>query len=356
MYEDMSSDLMDRLLYILMEKEVPDLSVIKSRFAMILNDYAIEPKETALTVYTEGKNEYYMKRFLLAKATAGLTKRTLELYARNLQLSFGEIGKDADTITGYDLQIYMAKLMQRMTPEGAKNKYLTLSSFFTWAQNEELILKNPIKKVEPPKLRKKKKPAFTDMDIELLRNACRTNREKAIIETLLSTGCRASELVSIKISDIDGNAVEILGKGQKYRTVYLNAKALVAIKSYLAERKDENPFLFPRAADRLRETAQFSKMRGRKDWYTDPGLIDPLEHMDSSSSLNGVLKSIAKRAGVDNCHAHRFRRTCATFALRRGMPVEQVSKMLGHESIGTTQVYLDLTERDLELAHEKYVV
>lgn len=357
MDENLSAAMLDRMLYVLMEKEVPDLGVIKSRFAMILNDYKVEPKETALTVYTEGKNEYYMKRFLLAKATAGCTKRTLELYAQNLRLSFGEIGKDADTITGYDLQIYMARLMQRMTPEGAKNKYLTLSSFFTWAQNEELILKNPIKKVEPPKLRKKKKPAFTDMDIELLRNACRNSREKAIIETLLSTGCRVSELVSIRIDDINDNAIMILGKGQKYRTVYLNAKAQVAISRFLAERTDSNPYLFPKASETLRDSEHFGGLQGRKDtWYKDPQYVDPLEHMDSSSSVNGVLKSIAKRAGVDNCHAHRFRRTCATFALRRGMPVEQVSKMLGHENIGTTQVYLDLTERDLELAHEKYVV
>lgn len=356
MDENLSSAMLDRLMYVLMEKDVPGLGEIKSRYAMILNDYKIEPKETALTVYTEGKNEHYMKRFLLAKATAGCTKRTLGLYAQNLRLSFAEIGKDADTITGYDLQIYMARLMQRMTPEGAKNKYLTLSSFFTWAQNEELILKNPIKKVEPPKLRKKKKPAFTDMDIELLRNACLTNREKAIIETLLSTGCRASELVSIRIADIEGAAVEILGKGQKYRTVYLNAKALVAIKNYLAERKDCNPYLFPKAAEKIRDREHFPSIRSLRTWYMEPELVDPCDRMDSSSSLNGVLHSIAKRAGVENCHAHRFRRTCATFALRRGMPVEQVSKMLGHENIGTTQVYLDLTERDLELAHEKYVV
>ena len=268
-----------------------------------------------------------------------------------------EIGKDADTLTATDLQIYFAKLMQRMTPAGVRHYWLTMSSFMTWMHNEELITKNPMKRVESPKVRKQKKYAFTDMDVEKLRNACECERERAIIEILLSTGCRASEIAGIKLEDIDGKAIDVLGKGMKHRTVYLNAKAQLALERYLQERSDCNPYLFPAMNPSARDKDHFGKMRGTKnEWYKDPAFVDPLNHMGDSNTLNNILHSIAKRAGVEDVHAHRFRRTCATFALRRGMPIEQVSKMLGHENIGTTQVYLDLDDKQLERDHEKYVV
>ena len=359
MNEDLSKALLDRLMFVLMKEETPNLDALKSRFTIILNDYKVEPKEEALVVWTEGKNEYLIKRFLLAKATAGCAKRTLEEYEKGLNRILGAIGKDADTITAIDLQVYFARLAQRLTPAGAKNYYLTLSSFLTWMHNEDLIQKNPIKRVEPPKLRKQKKPAFTEMEVERLRDACVNYRERAIIETLLSTGCRAAELSSIKMSDIEGARIDILGKGEKHRNVFLNAKAQVAITNYLEERSDCNPYLFPKMNPNMRSRENFGKMKMRStkgDWYKNPEAVDPLEHMGDSNTLNNVLHSIANRAGVANVHAHRFRRTCATMALRRGMPIEQVSRMLGHENIGTTQIYLDLDDKTLEMDHEKYVV
>ena len=208
-------------------------------------------------------------------------------------------------------------------------------------------------KIDNIKFKREKEKALTDMEIEMMRQACQTTMQKAIMEMLLSTGCRAAELVSIKIADMDEDKVSILGKGGKWRTVYINAKAFVAVKNYLADRKDTNPYLFPREINTKDRTmiSNFS----RKDWFKDPRLVTKADHF-GRDSVNNMVRTIGKRAGVKGVHTHRFRRTCATQALRHGMPIELVSMMLGHEQISTTQIYLDIRDDDLQAAHRKYVV
>lgn len=357
MSEQLADSLMDRLIFVLMEQDVPNLDDIRSRYTIILNDYQVEQKETALAVWTEGKNEWFLKKFLLAKAVAGLSKNTLNDYRKEITKALESMGKDADAVTSEDVQVYLARIMQRASKRYAENARLDLSSFFGWLHREELIPKNPMNRVEKIKVQKQKKPAFSEMDVELIRTACRTNRERAIVELLLSTGCRVSELISIRIDDIDGDIINILGKGDKYRNIYLNARASLALRLYLGERRDGNPFLFPRCAvtpaDKDRRWSLVASERA--EWYKHPQLVDVTGTPDKSV-IESIVRSIGKRAGVEKCHPHRFRRTCATFALRRGMPIEQVSKMLGHANIATTQVYLDLSEEELAQAHKKYVV
>lgn len=357
MDEQLSSLMLDRMIYVLMEKEVPELDYIKNRFQIIMDDYKIEPKEKALIVYTEGKNDIYIKRFLMAKAVAGCTKRTIERYNADIRSALTEIGKDADQVTAIDVQAHIARMLARgLSKVTADNVRRSLSTFYAWCYREELIRKNPMTKVDHIKIRKQQKQAFSELEVELIRNATRTNRERALVETLFSTGCRVSELVSIKISDIDGNAIDVIGKGEKHRTVYLNARALLAIQNYLSERCDQNPYLFPKGSSNIRDPEHFGKCRSfGPEWYKDEMFVDPDGHADSSA-IGAIVRSIGKRAGVEKCHPHRFRRTCATFALRRGMPLEQVSKMLGHEQLSTTQIYLDLSEKELEQAHAKYVI
>lgn len=342
-------------MFVLMTREVPNLPEIKSRFQIIMDDYKVEPKETALVVYTEGKNEYFIKRFLLAKAVAGCSNRTLKFYDTDLRFSLQKINKDADEITSLDIQVYLAKRMQQVSLVTVDNHRRCFSAFYNWLYREELITTNPMKKVDKLKLPKKQKPAFTEMEVEKIRCACRTTREKMVVELLLSTGCRVSEVVNIKICDIKADGIDVLGKGGKHRIVYLNARAQLAVSNYLAERKDANPYLLPRWDDVIRKHDNFAKLRQNAQWYKNPKFVSADGHMDPSS-LGSSLRNIGHRAGVEKVHAHRFRRTCATFALRRGMPIEQVSKMLGHEQINTTQVYLDLTESELAYAHSKYVV
>ena len=197
--------------------------------------------------------------------------------------------------------------------------------------------------------------AFKDDDIELMRTLLRDWREKAVFETLLSTGCRVSELCSIKITDIqEDGTIYILGKGNKYRNVYLNAKAKITIQKYLEERKDNNPYLFPRAISSFVSEASKSGRAKTHEWYKFADLVSE-DQPSGNSTIEEMVRRLGKKANVDNVHPHRFRRTCATLALRKGMPLELVSKMLGHENVGTTQIYLDLTEDDLKIAHKKYV-
>lgn len=178
------------------------------------------------------------------------------------------------------------------------------------------------------------------------------NRKKEI-ELLLSTGCRVSEICQILLTDIDGNQILVHGKGQKDRYVYLNARAMYALGKYMELREDASPYLFPRRIS-------VADSKGKKgmnpgDWWQHAELVKADEYMDQST-VESMTRKIARRAGVERANPHKFRRTCATMALRRGMPIEQVSKMLGHEDISTTQIYLDLNESDLRIAHERFVV
>lgn len=328
-----------------------DLQIFKSKLLLILSDYEIDNKETAIVPYSVTKNDMLLKRFMVAKAVSGRTERTIRAYRDVIGRFLRDVQKDADTIKSEDVQLYIAKKMT----DGSSKAYCDtirryLGSFFGYLYREEIIQRNPMAKVEAIKFHKEHENAFSDMEIELMRNACRTAFERAVIEVLLSSGCRASELCAIKITDIvDDGSISILGKGEKRRTVYLNAKARVAVKNYLKERNDENPYLLP------------GKIFGTKKkvasclWYQNQDMVSTENHY-GTGSLNELVKNIAKRAGVEGAHAHRFRRTCATLALRHGMPIEMVSMMLGHEQLSTTQIYLDIRESDLKIAHEKYVL
>lgn len=360
MNEDLSKVALDRLMFVLVQMDVQQIPEIRARFSLILNDYQISAKEEALVIYTEGKNELFIKKFILAKAVAGCSKNTLRNYANEVKRALAEIGKDADTITAQDVQIHLAKIMQRSSKVYADNVRRDLSSFFGYLVREELIAKNPMNRVENIKLTKKKKPAFTEFDVELIRDACQNSREKAIVELLLSTGCRVSELTSIQVDDLTTgpqSGINILGKGDKYRNVYLNARAEVACRNYLKDRSDRNPYLFPRSGVSIGEKSKNGDMLRtlKADWYKEPRLVAETGPVDKGV-IESIVRGIGKRAGVSECHPHRFRRTCATFALRRGMPIEQVSKMLGHANIATTQIYLDLSDEELAAAHKKYVV
>lgn len=337
--------------------EPSDLSDVKMRIFIALNDYDITKTETSLTVYEGDVNDLMLRRFLMAKVARGLSPRTVKYYKGSIKLTLDKIGKPYNEITADDIRLYMAIRVQRdgVSKTTANNERRNLSAFFCWLQNEEILLKNPMKKVEQIKETKKKKKAFTQMDLERIRNSCRTTMEKAMIEVLVSTWARVSEIAQIKIADIDNNKLIVHGKGDKDREVFLSPKAQLAIEIYLHDRNDSNPYLFPRAKY-AGDVAAMTKGKRRKnmaEWYKDPLLVGD-GHRDHGTIESGIRR-IGKRAGVENAHPHRFRRTGATMALRAGMPLITVSKILGHENIGTTQIYLDITDKELEQAHEKYV-
>lgn len=335
-----------------------DLSDYRWKLEIELSKWDIKEKCTELAIRTEGKNEAILKKFIASKLAAGRTKRTLEYYKNTLVFFFNKMGKDFDEITADDIRWYLAVRVNRdnVTKTTANNERRNISAFYAWLQTEEIVLKNPMLKVDQMKVNKAQKKAFSDMDIELIRNACITNKEKALVELLISTWCRVSEVAQIQLTDIEGDEILVHGKGEKDRTVYLNAKAKVALTRYLAERKDTNPFLFARARY-AGDVAKMTKGKTRSksaEWYMQEELVDPTGRIEAST-IEGIIRKIGKRAGVDNTHPHRFRRTGATFALRNGMPLVTVSKLLGHANIGVTQLYLDITDNELEEAHKKFV-
>jgi len=343
--------LLEKILLYLSKFDI-DLQEVDLKISNILYEYNITKKEESLIPYSDSKNEVYLKRFILSKAISGCTERTLKHYDDEIRRALGWIGKDIDDICSNDIKnLFAMKLTSGSSKSYVDTIRRYLNSFFNFLDKEELIVKNPMKKVDKIKFHKEKELAFSDIEIEKMRAACKNSMEVAVLETLLSTGCRAAELVSIKISDIKGDTIEILGKGEKYRNVYLNARCQVSIQKYLNDRKDKNQYLFPGGL-----FAQSNELIRSKqgEWYKYPECISNSEHY-GRESVNSICRRIAKRADVENTHAHRFRRTCATMALRRGMPIELVSKMLGHESLQTTQIYLDIKEDDLKIAHEKYV-
>lgn len=329
---------------------------LKLRMLMILNKYDVSIAETALIEYQGDMNEIILKRFLAAKIARGLSKRTVKYYKESITMSLQKIGKQYDEITADDLRLYLAQRIYKdgVTKRTANNERRNLSAFYTWLQKEEILLRNPMSKVDAIKEEKVKKKAYEPLEIEKIRVACRTNRERAIIECLASTWCRVSELAQIQVQDIKDGKLTVHGKGAKDREVYLNARAIVALSNYMAERNDTNPYLFPR----YKYAGNAIKCGGRRNgmyWYTDPELVDETRPMDMGS-IESIVRSIGKRAGVNNVHPHRFRRTGATMALRQGMPLTTVSKLLGHESIETTQIYLDISDEELEQAHKRYVI
>lgn len=336
-------------------ERVDDLEMLRSELYITLNDYEITNRCTELAETDQECLENVLKRFLVAKAVKGCSERTIQLYSMSVRKVFTEINKRVEDVTPDDIRLYMGLRLRRdgVSKVTVGNEIRSLSSFYAWATAEEIIQKNPMLRVHKIKKQKVRKEALTEMEIERLRMAADGEMQKMMIEVLLSTGCRVTELVNIRIDEIQKDEITVHGKGEKDRKVYLNAKAELAVQVYLAKRRDENPYLLP-GAKNMRERKGMDRKESRKNWWMDRNNLT--EGHITTSTVESTMRTIADRAEVEQANPHKFRRTCATFALRRGMPIEQVSRMLGHEEVGTTQIYLDLKEEDLKRSHEKYVV
>ena len=316
-----------------------NLETVRNILTVALEDYEVVKYTKAVTVYEGEPNEKVLKAFIVAKKVNGASDKTLKYYGYILNQFFGKVSMPYDKCTANDIRIYFARreLEDNASAVTRNNERSVLNSFFQWLMDEEQIQKNPMRKVPKIKERKMQKKAFTHMELELIRANCRNDTETAVIEVLISTGCRVSELCGIKISDIDGDRVTVHGKGNKDRTCYLTAKAQLAIKEYM-----KTEYFQKRQA----LGCEYLFMRKKGEDATKPVC---------NSTIENMTRRIGMDAGVKDCHPHRFRRTCATMALERGMPIERVSHMLGHESIETTQIYLDLNETAMHEAHRKYV-
>ena len=274
----------------------------------------------------------YLQEFLDVKALEGCSKATIENYKFNLNKFLLGVGKDPTKIATQDIRKYLAdyKRERGVSNTTLDNMRRVFQSFFTWMHREGYILKDPCAAVNKIRADKIIKNPYSDEEMELMREAAKNLREKAIIEVLYSTGMRIGELEKLNKDDIDfvnGKAI-VFGKGAKEREVYFNVKAQLALKKYLENRNDTNEALFV-------------------------GLQSPYNRL-KVSTYEKILRELGGRCGV-HCHPHRFRRTCATILLNKGMPIQEVSKVLGHAKLETTLIYCEINQQSVAANHKKYM-
>ena len=332
-----------------------DITDIKDEVNILLSDYEVQNRITEVALRHEDRNEFLIKKFIISKTVKGCTKRTLKYYTEMLIFILGRINKTVDDIEADDIRLYLALRQKRdqVSRTTADNELRILRTFYTYLTAEELVLKNPTMKIDRIKKDTKKEPAFTELEVEKIRNCLKNTREKAVVEMMLSTGCRVGELTQMKIQELKDGVIVVHGKGEKDRITYLNAKAQLALDEYLKERKDGNPYIFCGGVYGKGTIKGYARGK-RGEWYKYKELVG--DGHASEGSIESMMRRIGKRCGVEGSHPHRFRKTCATMALRRGMPLEKVSKMLGHENLETTKIYISIGEEELEQAHRKYVI
>lgn len=277
------------------------------------------------------KRALQLRRFLACKMVEGCTKATINFYTSVLKRFMLEMPKQFEQVKIDDVRYYIAVRGQRdnLSKASQDNELRVLKSFFAWAMANDVSAGNPAAGVKCIKAEKRVKKPFSAEEQELLRIACQSDpRLTALLEVLLSTGCRVGEIHGMNREDLKGDEIVVFGKGQKERRVFLNARAQVALRLYLKTRDDDNPALFA-------------------------GGYRSNHHRLAIGSIESMVRELGTRAGIKDVHPHKFRRTAATTALRRGMPIEQVQQMLGHESIATTLIYAKIADDAVKQAHKR---
>ena len=281
----------------------------------------------------EISNEEFLKMFLDAKKIEGCSDRTINYYRVTIEHLLSNIDTAVRKVSTEEIREYLADYQKRneCTNVTIDNIRRNISSFFSWLEEEDYILKSPMKRIHKIKTKVVVKNVISDESIEKLRDNCRELRDLAIIDLLYSTGIRVGELVNLNIDDIDldGRECVVYGKGDKERRVYFDAKAKVHLKSYIDSRNDDNEALFV-------------------------SLDSPHERL----KISGVeirLRQLGRRLNIDRVHPHKFRRTMATRAIDKGMPIEQVQKILGHSQIDTTMQYAMVNQTNVKTSHQKYM-
>lgn len=307
-----------------------------------LGAYELKQKPTAIVVYDYGDADI-MKRFFIGKATEGLTEESLGSYRRVIGYAFRQIGKHIKDVTTDDVRLLLASMrLQGKTAAYQNFVRRSLNSFFGWIKKEGLISENPMLRISNIREPKKVRQPFSEEDLEMLRQQAGSLRNRAIIEFLYSTGCRVSEMCALNIEDLNfvDNEVMVLGKGRKYRMAYFSPRCKVLLQEYLKSRTDSDKALF---------VSDYSNMKG--------GLqgVRPVMRL-GKSGVEVLMRQIGKRAGISDVHPHRFRRTAATLALKRGMKITDVQKMLGHADIKTTTIYAMSADDEVKREHNKYLI
>ena len=290
-----------------------------------LNDKVAEKKHIS--------NEEYLTMFIAAKNIEGCSKRTLSYYKATIEAMLKTVKIAVRKISTEDMRIYLTDYQKRnnCSKVTVDNVRRNISSFFSWLEEENYILKSPMRRIHKIKTNQQIKEVISDEDIEKLRDHCSCKRDLAMIDLLYSTGIRVGELVNLNISDVDFEAREcvVFGKGGKERRVYFDAKSKLHLQSYIASRKDNNPALFV-----------------------------TLDSPNDRLKISGVeirIRKLGQSLNLSKIHPHKFRRTMATRAIDKGMPIEQVQKILGHSQIDTTMQYAMVNQSNVKLSHQRYI-
>ena len=306
-----------------------DIEIVSDEMTIALRDYDVTSRSTQLAKY-DGANEKLLQKYKACLMIAGKSPKTIEQYERMVRKLFITLQKNLTDITVSDLRYFLAYEKNRgISNRTLENERVQISSFFTWLLDEELIIKNPCRSIAPIKYTKEVKLPFSAIEIDAIRSACKNKKERAIIEFLLASGVRVSELCSIRISDINFDTLAVIvreGKGSKQRTVYINDLASKHLVEYLTSRNINGDYLF------------YNKQK-------EP--INP-------GGVRFLLKEIEARAGISNVHPHRFRRTFATGMANRGMDIQEIGKLLGHANLDTTMTYVHISEEKIRTSYLKF--
>lgn len=278
-------------------------------------------------------NREYLRMFLAAKTIEGCSNRTIQYYRVTIEKMLMIMDQPIRKITTEDMRSYLSQYQERngCSKLTVDNVRRNISSFFSWLEEENYILKSPMRRIHKIKTNQQVKEIITDEDIERLRDSCKCKRDLAIVDLLYSTGIRVGELVNLNISDVDFEAREcvVFGKGGKERKVYFDAKSKLHLQAYLSSRVDDNEALF------VTLDAPYDRLK-----------------------ISGVeirMRSLGRSNNMTRIHPHKFRRTMATRAIDKGMPIEQVQKILGHSQIDTTMQYAMVNQSNVKSSHRKYI-
>lgn len=271
--------------------------------------------------------------FLAAKRIEGCSEKTLAYYGKTIETMLAAVGKPPQRITTDDLRQYLMDYQARRHAGKVTidNIRRILSSFFSWLEDEDYIVKSPIRRIHKVRTVKLVKETYTDEALELMRDQCGCLRDLAIIDLLASSGMRVGEMVRLNRDDIDFQEREciVFGKGSKERLVYFDARTKIHLQNYLASRQDSSPALFV-------------------------SLRAPHERLQIGG-VEARLRRLGQRLHLPRVHPHKFRRTLATAAIDKGMPIEQLQRLLGHQKIDTTMHYAMVKQQNVKLAHRKYI-
>lgn len=271
--------------------------------------------------------------FIAAKRIEGCSEKTLTYYRKTIDSMVTGTGKTPAQITTDDLRRYLTEyqVQRKSSRVTIDNIRRILSTFFSWLEDEDYIVKSPIRRIHKVKTAKVLKDTYTDEALELMRDHCGSLRDLAIIDLLASSGMRVGEMVALNRDDINFNEREcvVFGKGSKERLVYFDARTKIHLQNYLDSRTDNNPALFVT-------------------------LRAPHERL-MIGGVESRLRELGRQLNLPKVHPHKFRRTLATSAIDKGMPIEQVQQLLGHQKIDTTMHYAMVKQQNVKLAHRKYI-